>query len=508
MSEYSDPPSDVYYDSDDSGGFEDFQDDDSDYSIPVDTGKSKEKVGGIEHRSLSVEKLQSTLEDDIRRVANIIGLEHPVVSILLQHFRWNEDNLLERFMDNPTSVLRDAGEPPEDESMNSRPVKRIKLTPSQFVCGICFDEPAEEDIAKLRCGHSFCAECWKSYCSHKIMEEGECLFRCMAEGCKTAVDRPFLARLVDPTCFNRYKELLRRSYVTSNPNYRYCPYPSCSETVYCTGGRGSSLLQEVPIVKCGQGHAFCFGCGLDDDHRPCICKYVAMWLKNARDDAGTSQWMRANTRPCPKCQNNIEKSGGCNRILCTHCSFEFCWLCLKKWSVHGYAGNETCTAWKEPVKDENMTSAQRNLEKWLHYFDRFNNHEISANLDQSLCARTEDKMMEFQQASQLSWIESKFLEQAVDELTTCRVALKWSYAMAYFLQSGNQKQMFEDLQVNLEAAVEELSEMLQEDIVADTVKSLRQRMMDKTIYVRQRRETLLNDTAAGLLEGRWEWLES
>lgn len=39
------------------------------------------------------------------------------------------------------------------------------------------------------------------------------------------------------------------------------------------------------------------------------------------------------------------------------------------------------------------------------------------------------------------------MQQAVDELTKCRISLKWSYAMAYFMAQGNQKQIFEDLQL-------------------------------------------------------------
>ena len=52
-----------------------------------------------------------------------------------------------------------------------------------------------------------------------------------------------------------------------------------------------------------------------------------------------------------------------------------------------------------------MTAATKNLEKWLFYFDRFNNHEISAKLDQALCEATEERMVEVQEASDLSWIE-------------------------------------------------------------------------------------------------------
>ena len=38
------------------------------------------------------------------------------------------------------------------------------------------------------------------------------------------------------------------------------------------------------------------------------------------------------------------------------------------------------------------------------------------------------------------------MRDAVVELTKCRVTLKWSYSMAYFLAPGNKKQMFEDIQ--------------------------------------------------------------
>ena len=95
---------------------------------------------------------------------------------------------------------------------------------------------------------------------------------------------------------------------------KFCPHPGCTETVSCASGARSSLATAVPTVMCGAGHQFCFGCGMDSDHRPNVCKFVKMWMKNAREDAGTSQWIKANTRTCPKCENNIEKNGGCKWV--------------------------------------------------------------------------------------------------------------------------------------------------------------------------------------------------
>lgn len=77
---------------------------------------------------------------------------------------------------------------------------------------------------------------------------------------------------------------------------------------------------------------------------------------------------------------------------------------MKNWDVHGY-NDKVCNAWQEPEVDEVATNAKQNLEKWLFYFDRFNNHELSARLDQELVERTEEKMLEVQETSQLSWIE-------------------------------------------------------------------------------------------------------
>ncbi|OCH90674.1 hypothetical protein OBBRIDRAFT_776647 [Obba rivulosa] len=497
MSDDEDIPSD-YYDSDDAI----LNDDDSDFGTPIEKDKGKEERRGVQYESFSASKLHDTLGEDLRNVASIVGLETPIVSILLQHFRWNRDRLIEKYMDSPSRVLQDAGEPPNASPPSSpvvRPNKRARRAEDEFICEICCDTDPDA-VFRLRCGHAFCKVCWQTYVVGKIKSEGQCFFRCMQEGCQTAVDEPTIEQLVDEACFARYRELLLQSYVSAQPRLRFCPHPSCTETVSCSG----SALTEVPTVQCGEGHAFCFGCGLDADHRPLICKLASKWMSSARDDAGTAQWIKANTRTCPRCQNNIEKSGGCNRILCRQCKYQFCWLCMRNWDVHGY-NNAVCNVWKEPDPDEDMTTAKANLERWLFYFDRFNNHELSTRLDKELCERAAEKMDEILKTQQMSWIEAKFMENAVDELTKCRATLKWTYAMAYFLVPGNQKHIFEDIQADLEKAVEELSQLLEEPVEEDTVKILRQRMMDKTVYVRARHEVVLHDTADGLAEGRWEW---
>ena len=63
-----------------------------------------------------------------------------------------------------------------------------------------------------------------------------------------------------------------------------------------------------------------------------------------------------------------------------------------------------------------------------------------------LYAKTEKKMEEMQITSELTWIEVQFMKKAVDEVFKCRMTLKWTYAMAYYLEHGNMKELFEDNQ--------------------------------------------------------------
>ena len=113
--------------------------------------------------------------------------------------------------------------------------------------------------------------------------------------------------------------------------------------------------------------------------------------------------------------------------------------------MHGY-NSSVCNAWQEPEPDAASSEARQTLDKWLFYFDRFNNHELSAKLDRELCDRSEGKRLAVQETSALSWIEAAFVPDAVEELSECRLSLKWSYVMAYFMQPGNEKQIFEDIQ--------------------------------------------------------------
>jgi len=177
------------------------------------------------------------------------------------------------------------------------------------------------------------------------------------------------------------------------------------------------------------------------------------------------------------------------------------------WSDHGtswYSCNRYDDKAGVEARDAQAKS-RASLERYLHYYNRWANHEQSAKLQVELYAKTEQKMEAMQVSSVLTWIEVQFMKKAVDELSKCRTTLKWTYAMAYYLEKGNQKELFEDNQRDLERAVEDLSELLEGPIESENISMLRQKVTDKTVYVSKRNEIMLEDTANGFAEGRWRW---
>lgn len=114
-------------------------------------------------------------------------------------------------------------------------------------------------------------------------------------------------------------------------------------------------------------------------------------------------------------------------------------------------------------------------------------------------------MLQAQNTSDLTWIEVQFFKRAVDMIVQSRNTLKWSYVFAYYMKKTNHKTIFEDNQRDLELATEQLSGLIETPIFSESIADLRKLVLNKSVYVGQRLETLIDDTAKGLQEGRWEF---
>lgn len=487
------------YDSQDDGSVMEFEQND-DVGFTDLGGKRFKKAFEVDFTVLPLTDITSAQAKASTHVAGILGITGNQATALLRSFKWNKERLIERYMDNPEETLDKAGVV-LDESR--APVLKRR---QGFVCTICFDDENSVPSLELRCGHAFCQGCYEHYITQKIVDEGEYKnILCPESGCKVLLDELTISKVVPEGVMTKYRTLQDKAYVADMDTLRWCPAPDCENAVECRVPH-SSFSTTVPTVMCSCGGKFCFGCGLDD-HQPASCGLVKMWHKKCADDSETANWISAHTKECGHCHSTIEKNGGCNHMTCRKCKHEFCWVCMGPWSEHGsnwYNCNRFDEASSTGARDQQAKSRAA-LERYLHYYNRFANHEQSAKLDRDLYLKTEKKMEEMQRTSDLSWIEVQFLKKAVDVLTSCRMTLRWTYAFAYYLARSNMTELFEDNQRDLEMAVEALSELLEKPIMKEKIPELRQQVLDKTVYVTNRREVVLEDTAKGLAENRWEF---
>lgn len=315
-----------------------------------------------------------------------------------------------------------------------------QLQPSLCVFAFASAGTSHSRCVRLTC--PVCKECYTNFVETKLGDGEARRIGCMQNDCSVVLDEKTVEILLDDEKRAKYSSLLDRTYVDDNPWLRWCPAPDCQNAVECQVP-DRMLESVIPTVICACGNVFCFGCSRED-HRPANCLVVKKWAKKCADDSETANWISTNTKECPKCHSTIEKNGGCNHMTCKKCRHEFCWVCMGPWSEHGQA-YYNCNRFNDSDKPDH--SKQRlSLERYLHYYNRFANHEQSIRLEQELYARIERKMDELQQNSSLSWIEAQFLAKAVETLSVCRTTLKWTYAMAFYLAKNNTTAMFLDNQ--------------------------------------------------------------
>ncbi|GMT28695.1 hypothetical protein PFISCL1PPCAC_19992, partial [Pristionchus fissidentatus] len=444
---------------------------------------------------LNQDSLQKDMNDLIREVSQIVQISNGAIRILLNHFKWNKESLLERFYEcsNVDEFLRSARVVADPSKMGDG------VDGETMECTICCSLTM---LTGLNCYHYACKVCWEKYLTTKVLVDNTSIIECLYPGCKLLVDDEHVVSLIgsNESARKAFTRLTINGFVESNRLLRWCPAADCGKAIkvsHC----------EPRVVQCECKCRFCFECG-HEWHEPVNCRLLKLWLKKCSDDSETSNWINANTKECPKCHVTIEKDGGCNHMTCknTACRSEFCWMCLGPWEPHGsswYSCNRFDDSQAKQARDAQEHSRAA-LQRYLHYYNRFMNHQQSLRLESKLYTSVKVKM-DLMQKNSMSWIEVQFLRKAVDILSECRRTLMYTYAFAYYLKRTNESEIFEDNQKDLELATEQLSEFLERDLESENLVTLKQKVQDKYRYVEQRRSVLLKHCAEGVEKDSWQF---
>nr|KAG5714730.1 hypothetical protein BaRGS_000218 [Batillaria attramentaria] len=501
-----------------------------------------------EYCGLRAQDLQEAKDQLLVETADMLSVPLFTAEALLRNHEWSRETLLEAWMEDPIACCQKCGVTPPASLFSEKPQVQESLasplpspshatSPSLEVeCNICTlvfllaDEPVH-----MTCTHQFCRDCWERYLTMKIQEGDAHHITCPAFDCCMLVPVEVIENVVSRDMARRYLQFDIKAFVDSNPDMKWCPFPGCGRAVKLPevdGMSASSSQSRVSIpsdtsrsVDCGAGHYFCWECQ-GEAHEPCSCENWIKWQQKIADIKpeelnGTEEetemaanclWLVTNSKQCPNCKSPIQKNEGCNHMKCSKCKHDFCWVCLEQWKRHNSStgGYFKCNRYEVVKKVEEQTqqvvsdaeeknTRMQELNRFVHYYSRFKNHENSYKLEEPLLQTAKDKMMKLAEAVTdiaTANAETQFVEDAVRQLLKARRVLKCSYIYGYYLDGpGYKKIVFEFMQTELEECTEILSQMVNRLYL----RTPRARIIEQAHNVQRRRLEFTAAIAKGLV---------
>uniref|UniRef100_A0A8C3AJ81 RBR-type E3 ubiquitin transferase n=1 Tax=Cyclopterus lumpus TaxID=8103 RepID=A0A8C3AJ81_CYCLU len=389
---------------------------------------------------LTYKESQRVLIEEVNTVAAALKVLPAVAKLILVHLHWKITQILDRFKSNSSLLLSDALVQPSSTC-------RSVAAPQSLQCGVCLQVVRRDSLLALPCQHSFCKGCWEQHCTVLVKDGLGVGISCMAQDCSLQMPEDFVLPLLPgEELKDKYRRYLFRDYVESHFQLQLCPGADCPIVIKVEEPRA----RRVQCSRCSE--VFCFKCR-QMYHAPTDCATIRKWLTKCADDSETANYISAHTKDCPKCNICIEKNGGCNHMV------NFCWMCLGDWKTHGSEYYE-CSRYKENpdiVNQSQQAQAREALKKYLFYFERWENHNKSLQLEVQTYQRIQEKIQERVMNNLGTWIDWQYLHNASRLLAKCRYTLQYTYPYAYYMESGPRKKLFEYQQAQLEAEIENLS---------------------------------------------------
>ena len=121
---------------------------------------------------LSTEEIVKHMVESIKEVNTVMEIPTTTIRILLNHFKWDKEKLMERFYSDDQEKMFEEAQvispyKSAATSSSSRPGSSSVLE-----CEICCLSLSRNMMTGLECGHLFCTQCWTEYLTTKIVDEG------------------------------------------------------------------------------------------------------------------------------------------------------------------------------------------------------------------------------------------------------------------------------------------------------------------------------------------------
>ncbi|KAJ9578727.1 hypothetical protein L9F63_005089 [Diploptera punctata] len=164
-----------------------------------------------------------------------------------------------------------------------------------YTCKICFqDKKGLQCTCFQGCEHVFCKSCIAEYFEVRIKDGTVKNISCPEEKCSSEASPAQVQELVSAELFSRYDAVLLAALFRAHEK--------------------RILVEEYISAS-------------DERRVQMEQRYGKKQLQALVDTYLSEKWLDSNSKKCPNCSAAIEKSDGCNKMVCWKCNSFFCWLC-------------------------------------------------------------------------------------------------------------------------------------------------------------------------------------
>ncbi len=399
-------------------------------------------------------------EKMIHEAEEKLFLERPEAILAMIYFEWNLDRLDVWYEDVDNNRIK-AG---MDLSPKTKALFKQQGVPENGdSCLTCYEEK-NDTFYSLNCGHQFCGDCWFEYLKEKLKNPlGALTTKCQKYGCTCVVPEDVFKKFFanNKALLERLDKAIYKNFINHNDDFNQCPNPKCH--FY-----SKSTMHSAREINCVCGTTYCFKCS-KDTHRPCSCEMFEKWLRMNDTAKNDDKWIEANTKECPNCHQKIEKSIGCNYMLCDKrvggCGHAFCYVCETDWSKHSQ-DHFKCNKYTDAVKnkEQKANKLKEQLKRTEFYFKRYmNNKKACEILDKETREDIGEKINILVTLKNMPILEMKFVNEAIDTTIKGKKLLKNTYIFGYYMKDNEKKDYFEHEQGILQYWTEELHRYLIDD---------------------------------------------
>lgn len=204
----------------------------------------------------------------------------------------------------------------------SGPVK--PRSDAQTECSVCWGE-AENPI-RTSCDHVYCPDCFSDMCRATSSKTTEHRICCVGGqgSCDKVVPLWELQELLSSADFEEVLEGSFASYIRRHPaDFQYCSTPDCGQIYRVAASESAASSMIITCPQCMM--PTCTSCHSAHPRMTCAeYKYRA----GGGDEALERVKKELGAKDCPRCKTMMEKTGGCNHIMCRGCGIHMCWICL------------------------------------------------------------------------------------------------------------------------------------------------------------------------------------